>query len=436
MNKLLACVMVVLTISATGSAVAQEKISLRESIGLALQNSQVVQVANENVTGAEYKIKENKSLYFPQINLGGSYTRMSLFSEMEFAFLGQTYRFKFGLPNNYDFRASAVQQVFNWGRTGKAIEMSRAGLDLARDGVALTNQLVAYQVVPLFYGVIFFREAIKVVDDNIKLFEKKLEIMTERYKAGLVSTFDLSTIEVQISMLRAQKIDFENNIHKLSLAFNSLAGRESETVFDPDGGLNPEEAARDKGALLKEAEALRVEFAQLQHQESLGRAGIDLARTANKPTVAFSFSYEFRNGYMPNMDTIRGNWSALLSVSYPLFDGFRANAQVAQAESALRTVQTRRADLQRSVALEIETALADLQSTEQKLKIEQLKIKQAEDALRIAEERYQRGMLSATDFVESQNAVGSAKLNQLQLVYNHILGTYSLYRAAGKKIYE
>jgi outer membrane protein len=436
MNKLLANVMVVLTISATGSAVAQEKISLRESIGLALKNSQVVQVANENVTGSEYRIKENKSLYFPQISVGGSYTRMSLFSEMEFAFLGQTYRFKFGLPNNYDFRASAVQQVFNWGRTGKAIEVSRAGLDLARDGVALTNQLVAYQVVPLYFGVIFFREAIKVVDDNIKLFEKKLEIMTERYKAGLVSTFDLSTIEVQISVLRAQKIDFENNIHKLSLTFNSLAAREPEAAFNPDGGLDLEEAGWNKDALLREAEALRVEFAQLQHQEGLSQAGIDLARTANKPTVAFSFSYEFRNGYMPNMDTIRGNWSALLSVSYPLFDGFRANAQVAQAESALRTVQTRRADLQRSVALDIETALADLQSTEQKLKIEKLKIKQAEDALRIADERYQRGLLSATDFVESQNAVGSAKLNQLQLVYNHILGTYNLYRAAGKKIYE
>jgi outer membrane protein len=260
--------------------------------------------------------------------------------------------------------------------------------------------------------------------------------MTERYKAGLVSTFDLSTIEVQISVLRAQKIDFENNIHKLSLTFNSLAAREPEAPFNPDGGLVPEEAGWNKDALLKEAEALRVEFAQIQHQESLSQAGIDLARTTNKPTVAFSFSYEFRNGYMPNMNTIRGNWSALLSVSYPLFDGFRANAQVAQAESALRTVQTRRADLQRSVALEIETALADLQSTEQKLKIEQLKIKQAEDALRIAEERYQRGLLSATDFVESQNAVGSAKLNQIQLVYNHILGTYNLYRAAGKKIYE
>ena len=135
MNKLLAKIMVVLTISATGSALAQENITLRESIGLALKNSQVVQVATENVTGAEFKIKENKSLYLPQINLGVSYNRMSLFSEMEFAFLGQTYRFKFGLPNNYDFRASAVKQVFNWGRTGKVIEMSRAGLDLARDGV-------------------------------------------------------------------------------------------------------------------------------------------------------------------------------------------------------------------------------------------------------------------------------------------------------------
>ena len=61
--------------------------------------------------------------------------------------------------------------------------------------------------------------------------------------------------------------------------------------------------------------------------------------------------------------------------------------------------------------MEIQSALADLKTTEQKLEIEKIKIKQAEDALRIAEERYRNGLLSATDLIDAQNALESARLN-------------------------
>ena len=74
---------------------------------------------------------------------------------------------------------------------------------------------------------------------------------------------------------------------------------------------------------IKEALANRIEFQQVEHQFDLGRASLDLAKTGNKPTLIASFNYEFRNGYMPDMEKIRGNWMATLSVSYPVFDGFR-----------------------------------------------------------------------------------------------------------------
>lgn len=416
------------------AAFAQERITLKESAELLLKNNEQVQIAAESVTGAELKINEGKSQYWPQANVSGNYTRMSLFGEFQFPIGGEIRTIKFGTPNNYSMRGSIMGQVFNWGRTARTVEMSKAGLDLAQDGVVLTKHVLSYQVVPLFFGTVFFREAIKVLDENLKAFEKKLDIMSQRFKAGLASSFETSLVQVQISTLQAQKIDFENSIHKFRITFNALAGRDENAAFEPaaDFGFEPANFIQDE--LIKEALANRIEFQQVGHQLKLGQASLGLAKTGNKPTVTASFNYEFRNGFMPEMDKIKGNWTALLSITYPAFDGFRVSSQVGQAESNLKAVEMRKIDLERTVTAEIENSLSDLKTIEQKLEIEKLKIKQAEDALRVAEERYQNGLLSATDLIDAQNVLESARLNYLQLIYNHTLSKYSLFRSCGRKI--
>jgi outer membrane protein len=423
-----------LALMAASASFAQEKMPLASAVDLVLKNSAQVQIAAESVLGAELKIGESRSLYWPQVNITGNYTRMSLFGEFTIPFNGQMMTIKFGTPNNYNFRAGVVEQVFNWGRTARTVELSKAGVDLARDGVLMTKHMLGYQVVPLYYGTVFFREAIKVLEDNLKAFEQKASTTKQRYDAGLASSFDVNLLQVQLSALRGQKVDFENGIAKFRIAFNAFAGREEASPFEPEADLAFKAARFDKEALLKEAYAQRIEFTQLGHQLDIGKASLGLAKTGDKPTLVAAFNYEFRNGFMPEMDKIKGNWTAALSVSYPVFDGKRTSAQVAQAESSLKAVELRRTDLERSVAMEIETQLADLGATQQKLEIEKVKIQQAEDTLRIAEERYQRGLVSATELVDAQNAVESARLNALQLSYNHILSQYSLFRACGRKL--
>ncbi len=417
-----------------GPASAQDRMALKEAVDLVLKTNQQVQIAAEAIIGAEYKITESKSFYWPQVSVTGNYTRMSLFGEFSIPFNGQIMTIQFGTPNNYNLRASVMEQVFNWGRTARTVEMSKAGLDLAQDGVLLTKHVLGYQIVPLFYGTVFFQEAIKVLDDNLKAFEQKLSSTKQRYDAGLASSFDVNLLQVQISAVRGQKVDFENNIAKFRIAFNALTGRDEKTPFEPDAELVLKAEAFDKEALLKEALAGRIEFQQIAHQSDLSRASLGLAKTGDKPTVNAMFNYEFRNGFMPEMNIIKGNWTAALSITYPAFDGRRTAAQVAQVESGLKAIELRRTDLERNVALEIETLLSDLAATEQKLDIEKVKIKQAEDTLRIAEERYRNGLQSATELVDAQNALESAKLNVLQLTYNHILSEFSLFRACGRKI--
>lgn len=415
---------------------AQDRLTLRQFVDEAVLSSPALEIAGEAVAGAELKVQEAKSLYYPQVNFASSYTRLSLVSKFSFPIEGKMQEFKFVSPNNYSFRLSASEPLFTWGRIEKAVELSKAGVALSQDNVALARQALAYQVVPIFYGVLFSDETLKVLDETLGLFERKLATLEERYKAGIASDFEISLVQVQISSLHGQQLDIRNSVRKLMMTYNRIAGRPLDREFVCDGELRFEPVAADAQALAREAAAQRIEYRLLRNQKALVQTQMALAKTANKPNLVAAFNYEFKNGFMPNIDTIRGNWNAVLAVSYPVFDGQRTAAQVAQSEVALRTVEEQEADVRRSFELDIRQGLADLKTIEDKIGIERLKIEHAAKAFKISEERYQNGLLSMTDLIETQNALDAARLNLLQLIYSHILGKFGLDRAAGRAIHS
>jgi outer membrane protein len=262
----------------------------------------------------------------------------------------------------------------------------------------------------------------------------KLAILEERYRAGLVSDLDVSLLKVQTSGLKSQRLDFLNSLNDMMMAYNRIAGRSLESTFVPVASLAFEPYRAEAATLLAEAVANRPEAKLVRSQKELAQTQISLARTANKPNVIASFNYEFRNGFLPSVDQIKGNWNAVLAVSYPVFDGNRTSAQVAQAQVSLRTVEEQASDMEKGFGLEIAQALADIQSVEEKIAIETTKIEYAEKALKIVDERYRNGLMSMTELVDAQNSLDMARLNYLQLVYNHILGRFTLLRAAGRKL--
>jgi outer membrane protein len=427
----LAAAMFLLSSAFAVGLLAQEKMTLQQFIDEAVRNSAAVHIAGESVSGAESRVREARSVSLPQVSFASSYTRLSLTSEFDIPNLGH---FKFSSPDNYSFRLGAAQSLFTWGRNKTTIEMSKIGTDIARSGVVLTTQVLAYQIVPIFYGVLFTGEAVKVIDTTLASLDGKLAILEERFRAGLVSDLDIALLKVQTSGLKSQRLDFLNSLNDMMMTFNRIAGRPLESTFVPVASLAFEPFRAEAAVLLAEAVANRPEAILIKNQKELAQTQIALTRTGDKPNFFASFNYEFRNGYLPNVNKIRGYWNAVLAVSYPLFDGNRTRAQVAESQVALRTVEEQASDMEKGFGLEIAQGLADIQSIEDKIAIERTKIEYAEKALKIADERYRNGLLSMTELVDAQNSLDTARLNYLQLVYNHILGRFSLLKAAGRKL--
>jgi OMF family outer membrane factor len=151
----------------------------------------------------------------------------------------------------------------------------------------------------------------------------------------------------------------------------------------------------------------------------------------DKPNVNLSLAWGLRNGFMPNLDVLRGNWNAGIVLAYPLFDGFRTRNQVDQAEVNVRLAQIRYDDVKASITLEVQQALTDLRANEEKISIEQIKVRQAEEALKIAEQRHEKGLLSTVDLLDFQTSLESARLNMLQATYGAIMSRFALDKAVG-----
>lgn len=414
----------------------EEKLTLEQFITNAIRDNESIRIAMEAISGAEAKILESKSQYLPQITLSANYSRVSNTGELQMPLNGEMRTFKFSTPNNLSMKLGISEQVFNWGKTAKTIKLNEIGTAISQENVNQVKLNISYQLVPIFYGILFTNQAIKVLDDTSNLFKQKLEIARERYKVGLASDFDLSLLEVQISTINSQKLDLFNNIRKWNLIYNRIAGRPSEAIFEPEGVLDFEVFDIKTGDLLAEADVNRVDVKILDHQDIQAKTQEKIVETNNKPTVTALLNYEFRNGIMPEITKIKGTWSAVLSASYPLFDGHKTRAQLTQVRTNINIIEKQKNELQKTIELEIKEGIEDIKTIEQKIDIEKIKISHAEKALKIAEERFRNGMISTTDFIDSQTSLENARLNHLQLIFNHILSRYSIFRSVGRRLCE
>jgi outer membrane protein TolC len=426
-------VLLVLIAPAARSQAQAEQLTLSQAVTLALeQNSQVLQ-ARESIAGSTAKVSESRSAEYPLVNVSASYARVGPIASYTVA-IGPMFppiTMKFGVENTYSAGVNIQHSLFNWGRTQAGIDISEAGLRLSESSLELARQSVAYQVIQTFYGILVSHEAVDVLSQSITSLESRLKTVRSRFDAGLASNFDVLTIEVQIANVRSRKVDTESNLRRLELLFNRFTGRPINSPVSLKGDLLYHSFATDPARLFQTATEKRRELEQLKHQETLAFAQMKLTNSLDKPNVNLSLTWGLRNGYMPNLDVLRGNWNAGVVLVYPLFDGFKTRNQLDQADVNIHLAQMRYEDVRNAVSMEVNQSLVDLQANEEKIRIEELKVRQAEEALKIADERYAKGLLSTIDLLDSQTSLESARLNLLQATYSAIISKYNLDKAVG-----
>ncbi len=409
---------------------AEPPLTLEKTIELVQGRHPSLKAATEDIAAAEARVTQSKSGYYPQISAAAGYTAITPVSEMS---IGGGAPLKFMPNDNYDAKVTAKMNLLDFGRRDGNVDLALSGKKIAEQSLELSRRELSWQTVQLFYGTLFLRESIKVEETQITALNKALDYAKKRYQAGTATPFDVFSTEVRIAAARNRTLDLEHELRSSELTLYRLTGIEETHPLRLEGSFaattTPDHVTT---GLVAQALAQRVEAKLTEEQEKMAQQRHSLAMKENLPVVTGALSFGFNNGYQPDIYQIRNNVAGNLRVEVPLFTGYHTSAKQQESTAMVRAAAQRRVDTRQQIQNDVEESIHALQTSSEKIVTTEVQVKQAELAAQHARSRYENGMATTLDLLDTEASLAQAELARLQAAYACILNNYKLKRASGK----
>ncbi len=411
-------------------AAGEAPLTLETAIHLVRDNNPALKAAAEEMSAADARVTRSRSAYFPQITASAGYTWLDPVSEVSF---GGGAPLQFMPHDNYDAKVTARATLLDFGKRGNNVDLALTGKKTAEHSLELARRELSWQTVQLFYGILFLHENLRVEEKQIAALNKALEYTTKRYQAGAATPFDLYSTKVRIAAARNRTLDLEHELRRSELTLRRLTGIAENApmtllgsfAVTPTGG-------RAESGLVAQALEQRLELQLSKENETAAKLRRSLAAKEGKPVVTGSISYGTTNGYQPDIHEMRNNVSGILHLEIPLFTGFRTSAERQESAAQLRAATQRRLDTEQQVKTDVLETLHALQTASEKMTTTEVQVQQAELAAKHARARYENGMATALDLLDTEASLSQAELARLQAAYAYVLNNYTLKRATGE----
>ncbi|MCU7491743.1 MAG: TolC family protein [Ignavibacteria bacterium] len=432
-NTLLALLVIfVFAHNTNAQGVSADSISLTSAIELTLQNHPAIKQAQSLIGTAEARIKQQSTSYQPEVEADASYTRIGPVPSFQFGGLSA----KLYPENNYDAHLSGKYLVYDFGQRDAVRDLTASYKYSAQDNLEVIKTNLSYQTVQAFYSLLFLKQSLTVKDQQIADLNSHLQVTQAKVSSGTATDFDVSTTEVRVSSAMNQKTDILNEISKQEIILRSLMGLQENAPVNVSGSFNfvPETIKAD--SLINVAINQRGEVKLARDLQMSADKQKNVARMSDKPTVSLGAAYGFKNGYIPNLDVLRGNWTAAVIFRYPIYNGERSRYLLEEAEANLQSSLAHTSDVALGIRAEVNRAVSDINAAKQQLETVRIQVLHAQKALQKAELQYRDGVISNLDLLDAQTGLTEARLSELQIIYKNIMSRYQLQRAAGDKLWK
>jgi outer membrane protein TolC len=241
---------------------------------------------------------------------------------------------------------------------------------------------------------------------------------------------DVLSIRVHLAAVTEQQIRRAADLDVAHAALNEVLGQPLDATHTLASSLTPA-AANDASVEEYERKALehRPEARQVKLATRFAETQSSAARSSLLPQVGFHAAVEQdRQGFASRNG---GNWLASVSLRWNLFNGFGDKARIAETGYLLKQSIAEQDRAGVAIRLEVRRAWADLRAAGQRIEVARAAVDQAQESLRITQNRYAAGFSNVTDLLRTETAVLEAKTRYLAAVNDQRLAAATLEMAAG-----
>jgi HAE1 family hydrophobic/amphiphilic exporter-1 len=419
-------VLLVLAAAALPSAAFPESLSRAEAVARALSVNPEVRRSFEDVAALEGQVLEAKADALPEITVIGAGTRYrdpSLLNSSSFdAFPPELRESLTPIPANvFDGYAQMRQTVFSF-KLQKAIRAARLARGVGEEEVERTRQAVALLAVRAYNEYLLSIEKVAVGEKAVRQKEKHLEMAQNRRTAGVATELDVLRSAVDLENTRAILIRLKGEADQARGRLNAVMVRPIGTPIEPTDRLRyaplditPEEAERLAWSERPEAKAIAL-------NERIYSELIGIAQSDARPRLDFYGAYGWSVREPGNFfDSDFARWTAGITLTIPVFDGYRTRGKVAQARAQRNKITQDRIALENRIRLEAKEGVDRLNVARSVLEAADLNVSQAQRALTMTQANYQHGAATTLDVIDAQAALTLADSNRIQALFDHAM---------------
>ncbi len=409
----------------------KDSLNLKQAIQLTITNYPLIKQQEEKIKAADYKIEQQKSFYYPNVEGQGSYARIGPLPSFSFG----SEELILAPANNYNLNVIANEQIYDFGKREASVDLMKSFRRSASDNIELVKSDLSYQTLQTFYSILFIQKSIAVKDTQISALNAHLDVTNKKIESGSSTDYDALSTQVRISQAQSEKMELYNQLKQQQILLNLLLGVDQDTTISIQGDFAIPESSGNVDSLINIAFQKRSELKLAEDELNTSHLQENLAGLGNMPSLNATLSYGIKNGYEPNLDALRGNWLAAVSVKVPIFNGFLTRYKESEAKVNSNVSELNITTLKRNIISDVQKASSNLNSNLNKLKLTLTQVNFAEQTVQRAESRYNNGVGTNLDLLDAETSLTEARLYYIQDLYRSILSSFQLKRAVGDVIY-
>ncbi|SMF97102.1 efflux transporter, outer membrane factor (OMF) lipoprotein, NodT family [Methylomagnum ishizawai] len=320
-----------------------------------------------------------------------------------------------------------------FGGVQRAFEAAEASLDAEEENRRAVVVSLLGEVARQYIEVRANQRQIAITQDNLRAQTDTLALTRARERAGLATGLEVSQQEAQVATTRAQLPVYATGLKQALHALAVLLGKAPAELAELPGAAAqvPNAAPGLVADLPSELLRRRPDIRKSERQLAAANAQVGVAISDLYPKVNLSAFIGIQNTHITDFTPIGKSWSMASSISLPIFNWGRIQANIdskqAQHQQAFLSYQS----TVLNAFKEVEDALAAY-TEEQRRRADLAEAVEASRlAMNLAEERYERGLTTFLDVLETQRALYTAESSLVASQAQVSTGLVALYKALG-----
>ena len=333
--------------------------------------------------------------------------------------------------NSYSLPLSLNYEIDVWGRIRRLSENADEAEKASETDFAVVLQTVQTDIATNYFNLRNFDTQIEIYEKTLGMFERQVSLTEKQYTAGLALQTDVLQAKTLLESTRTQLIDARRQRTNLEHALALLTGRTAAEVAVKARALATDVPVVPAG-LPSQLLERRPEIAAAEHRLAAACAAVGAAKGDYFPKFMLTGS-----AGLQTIDTSRlvdwesRVWSLAPSISIPIFQGGRLDAQYAQSKATYDAALAAFRAAVLTAYRDVEDNLNNLRMYSESAASQDRTVTAARENARLVEIQYRNGIINFLPALDAGRTLLTNELTAANIRAQRLVSTVALVKSLG-----